>query len=66
MISATPAPAPRDFRAQSFDLASFLFSSATGLATLDKIAGAGVVPGERGADDGAPTNEVKVTSVLLD
>ncbi|MEV3904233.1 peptidylprolyl isomerase [Mycobacterium sp. NPDC050551] len=38
----------------------------TGLATLDKIAAAGVVPGERGADDGAPTNEVKVTSVLLD
>ncbi len=36
---------------------------ATGLATLDKIAGAGVAGG---AEDGKPATEVKVKSVLLD
>ena len=35
----------------------------TGLATLDKIAAAGVTGG---AEDGKPATEVKVTSVLLD
>ena len=38
----------------------------TGLATLDKIAGAGIAPGDRGPEDGAPTNEVRITSLLLD
>ncbi len=36
---------------------------ATGLATLDKIAGAGVAGG---GQDGKPATEVKVTSILLD
>jgi peptidyl-prolyl cis-trans isomerase B (cyclophilin B) len=39
---------------------------ATGLATLDKIAAAGVVPGDRGADDGAPKTPVQIKSLQLD
>jgi peptidyl-prolyl cis-trans isomerase B (cyclophilin B) len=39
---------------------------ATGLATLDKIAAAGVVPGDRGADDGAPKTPVEIKSIQLD
>ncbi|MEU0496519.1 peptidylprolyl isomerase [Mycobacterium sp. NPDC006124] len=39
---------------------------ATGLATLDKIAAAGVVPGDRGADDGAPKTPVQIKSIQLD
>ncbi|KAA0101110.1 peptidylprolyl isomerase [Mycolicibacterium sp. P1-18] len=39
---------------------------ATGLATLDKIAKAGVVPGNRGADDGAPKTPVQIKSIQLD
>lgn len=35
----------------------------TGLATLDKIAQAGVAGG---GQDGAPANEVQVKSILLD
>jgi len=36
-----------------------------GLATLDKIARAGLTPGPRGGDDGAPANEVRITSVRV-
>jgi peptidyl-prolyl cis-trans isomerase B (cyclophilin B) len=39
---------------------------ATGLATLDKIAAAGVVPGDRGTDDGAPKTPVQIKSLQLD
>lgn len=39
---------------------------ATGLATLDKIAAGGVVPGDRGADDGAPKTPVQIKSLQLD
>jgi peptidyl-prolyl cis-trans isomerase B (cyclophilin B) len=39
---------------------------ATGLATLDKIAAEGVVPGDRGADDGAPKTPVQIKSLQLD
>ena len=39
---------------------------ATGLATLDKIAAAGVVPGDRGADDGSPKTPVQIKSLQLD
>ena len=39
---------------------------ATGLATLDKIAAAGVVPGDRGADDGAPKTPVQIKTIQLD
>lgn len=39
---------------------------ATGLATLDKIAADGVVPGDRGADDGAPKTPVQIKSIQLD
>ena len=39
---------------------------ATGLATLDKIAAAGVVPGDRGTDDGAPKMPVQIKSIQLD
>ena len=39
---------------------------ATGLATLDKIAAAGVVPGDRGSDDGAPKMPVQIKSLQLD
>jgi peptidyl-prolyl cis-trans isomerase B (cyclophilin B) len=39
---------------------------ATGLATLDKIAAGGVVPGDRGADDGAPKTPVQIKSIQLD
>jgi len=38
----------------------------TGLATLDKIAAGGVVPGDRGADDGAPKTPVQIKSLQLD
>ncbi|TPG31730.1 peptidylprolyl isomerase [Mycolicibacterium hodleri] len=39
---------------------------ATGLATLDKIAAGGVVPGDRGSDDGAPKIPVQIKSLQLD
>jgi peptidyl-prolyl cis-trans isomerase B (cyclophilin B) len=39
---------------------------ATGLATLDKIAAGGVVPGDRGSDDGAPKTAVQIKSLQLD
>ncbi|WP_284230993.1 peptidylprolyl isomerase [Mycobacterium antarcticum] len=39
---------------------------ATGLATLDKIAAGGVVPGDRGPDDGAPKTPVQIKSLQLD
>jgi peptidyl-prolyl cis-trans isomerase B (cyclophilin B) len=39
---------------------------ATGLATLDKIAAGGVVPGDRGSDDGAPKTSVQIKSLQLD
>jgi peptidyl-prolyl cis-trans isomerase B (cyclophilin B) len=39
---------------------------ATGLATLDKIAAGGVVPGDRGTDDGAPKTPVQIKSIQLD
>lgn len=39
---------------------------ATGLATLDKIAAGGVVPGDRGADDGSPKTPVQIKSIQLD
>ena len=39
---------------------------ATGLATLDKIAAAGVQPSDRGSDDGAPTTPVEIKSIQLD
>ncbi len=38
----------------------------TGLATLDKIAAGGIVPGERGPDDGKPKLDVQLKSVLPD
>jgi peptidyl-prolyl cis-trans isomerase B (cyclophilin B) len=38
----------------------------TGLATLDKIAAAGVTPSDRGTDDGAPKLPVQIKSVQLD
>jgi peptidyl-prolyl cis-trans isomerase B (cyclophilin B) len=34
----------------------------TGLATLDQIASAGITPGQNGAEDGAPTTPVTITS----
>ncbi|MFL6123149.1 peptidylprolyl isomerase [Actinophytocola sp.] len=34
----------------------------TGLATLDQIAAGGVTPGQNGAEDGAPTTPVTITS----
>ena len=39
---------------------------ATGLATLDKVAAAGVIPGDRGTDDGAPKTSVQIKSIQLD
>ena len=39
---------------------------ATGLATLDKVAAAGVVPSDRGTDDGAPKMPVQIKSIQLD
>ena len=38
----------------------------TGLATLDKIAKAGVTPSDRGTDDGAPAQPVQIKSIQLD
>jgi len=35
---------------------------ATGLATLDQIAAAGITPGQNGPEDGAPTTPVTITS----
>jgi len=37
----------------------------TGLATLDQIASAGITPGQSGAEDGAPTTPVTITSAAV-
>jgi peptidyl-prolyl cis-trans isomerase B (cyclophilin B) len=37
----------------------------SGLATLDQIAAAGITPGQNGAEDGAPTTPVTITSAAV-